>query len=755
MFDKIAQQHLAIAPHFTVHREAADRFLLFSEDRSLRLRGEIHAHLLPLLSGEHTGAEIAAMMPGDGIRATLERLYADGQIVGVARHGTMSRQAFWSAEGRSPVDTELALAGFRVAVWPLGRSEAANAGGAAALIGALAGAGLGAAAPQDAALTVVLVDDYLDPGLPAVAERLAGRRWLPMKPGGRRPLVGPLIGEDEGCAACLIRRMAEHRPNDGLVGDVRRTLRPAQAFLPASLDLARATAVLAITRLALDGASGLEGRLLALDAATGDRAHHRHWRFNDCPSCRPAQPAEVTEAESIDLSGRSAVEGTSGGWRTMSGEEALARLEPLVSDLTGIITRIEPMEAAAEGLYVFNAVQATPTRIDHMENRRAGKAGAASGKGMTAVQSRISCLAEAMERYSSTYAGTEPRRLGRLADFDEAAFHPGVLMGFSDRQYDNREALNAKTSHLHFIPKRFDEMAEIDWTPVWSVTRGETRWVPTRFAYFDYHARGVPGDHQFCLGDSNGCAAGATLAEASLQGMLELVERDAVAIWWYNRLKRPGISLEGIDDAFVARMEAGYARRGRGLHLLDVTTDVGIPAAIAVSARTGRGDGVLMGFGAHFDPRIAAVRALTELNQIVLMQPEDGQMPEAEAQDPRSVGVHLARWLRDETLETQPYLAPDPAVTRHVATMERPDVHGIEPAMRYACNRLEALGMETMVLDYARTDTPLACVKVIVPGMRHFWARRGPGRLNEVPARMGWLDAPSSEDDLNPIDFVL
>jgi ribosomal protein S12 methylthiotransferase accessory factor len=45
--------------------------------------------------------------------------------------------------------------------------------------------------------------------------------------------------------------------------------------------------------------------------------------------------------------------------------------------------------------------------------------------------------------------------------------------------------------------------------------------------------------------------------------------------------------------------------------------------------------------------------------------------------------------------------------------------------------------------------------KVIVPGLRHFWARFAPGRLYDVPVRLGWLDAPTPEDGLNPTPMFL
>jgi ribosomal protein S12 methylthiotransferase accessory factor len=39
--------------------------------------------------------------------------------------------------------------------------------------------------------------------------------------------------------------------------------------------------------------------------------------------------------------------------------------------------------------------------------------------------------------------------------------------------------------------------------------------------------------------------------------------------------------------------------------------------------------------------------------------------------------------------------------------------------------------------------------------MRHFWSRLGPGRLYDVPVKMGWLDRPRREQDMNPIAMFL
>ena len=59
------------------------------------------------------------------------------------------------------------------------------------------------------------------------------------------------------------------------------------------------------------------------------------------------------------------------------------------------------------------------------------------------------------------------------------------------------------------------------------------------------------------------------------------------------------------------------------------------------------------------------------------------------------------------------------------------------------------------MLDQTRPEVAFNVVKVIVPGLRHFWKRLGPGRLYEVPAKMGWLGSSLEEQAMNPFPLFL
>src|SRR5262249_15370989 len=143
-----------------------------------------------------------------------------------------------------------------------------------------------------------------------------------------------------------------------------------------------------------------------------------------------------------------------------------------------------------------------------------------------------------------------------------------------------------------------------------------------------------------------------TRTEAVLQGFLELVERDAVALWWYNRLRRPAVDLATFEDPYLLDVVAHWRTRGRALWVLDLTSDLGIPVFAALSRSTeGPFQGVMFGFGAHFDAGLAVARAVSEHDQLMAFALA------VEAGGPPVEGL-VARWLRTATVEGEPYLLP-------------------------------------------------------------------------------------------------
>ena len=152
-------------------------------------------------------------------------------------------------------------------------------------------------------------------------------------------------------------------------------------------------------------------------------------------------------------------------------------------------------------------------------------------------------------------------------------------------------------------------------------------------------------------------------------------------------------------------------------------------------------ENIEFGSGAHFDPRIAALRALTELNQFMSIGFLGGGTGEKSSLD----GVTPLR------LQDHPYLTPSNSPAIQPGSGSKFDHHDTREQVMSCVRLAKRAGLDFLVLDQTRPDIEVPVVRVIVPGLRHFYRRFAPGRLYDVPVKLGWRDQPLSEDELNPI----
>jgi ribosomal protein S12 methylthiotransferase accessory factor len=347
-------------------------------------------------------------------------------------------------------------------------------------------------------------------------------------------------------------------------------------------------------------------------------------------------------------------------------------------------------------------------------------------------------MGEAIERLSGIYRGSESRITASLSELGDSAVHPNMCMRFSDRQYRDRELWNRRHSRVNWVPRVLGEQRKIEWVALASLTQEQPRYLPASYCYFGYPAS---SDELYCLADSNGAAAGASLEEATVHGLLEVVERDAVAIWWYNMVRRPAVDLDRFKVTFFGAVREYLRSRGRDLWILDITTDLEIPVVVALSRAIGREqDDLHLGFGAHVSFEGAVSRALVELGQSIALTSSTGIKTRVWGDRPPAL-----EWLEP---------AGDPGNEQRVPTSWPRSGDLAEDVSRLA-ERLQRHGLETLVLDQTRPGLGLHVVKVVVPGLRPWWARFAPGRLYEVPVQLGWLDDARQEARLSPAHLYL
>ncbi|WP_428536686.1 YcaO-like family protein [Rhodopila sp.] len=245
----------------------------------------------------------------------------------------------------------------------------------------------------------------------------------------------------------------------------------------------------------------------------------------------------------------------------------------------------------APGLVFFGA-EADPARLGSLN---AGlPVGGFSGSGLDPRRAFESCVGEGIEYLSQFAHPEDPLATGPIAAY--AASLDPASHGYA------KAALAAAGITADW---------PIAWMPVHRITDGAASWFPA-----DLCLRRAASDFVPPLKLSTGCAAGVTPGAATLHAMLELIERDAVALWW--RGGRRGRSIP-------AHSEAGQAAAGllaqlrRGQHnrqtvLFDITTDLGVPVAAAFSTSPD-GHGFALGLGARPTLADAVGSAIFELCQ--------------------------------------------------------------------------------------------------------------------------------------------
>jgi ribosomal protein S12 methylthiotransferase accessory factor len=480
-----------------------------------------------------------------------------------------------------------------------------------------------------------------------------------------------------------------------------------------------------------DRAAPWREHLLAIDLVTGGARLHAARRYRACPVCGEGAREPLAIA-SVLLTSRDVVFSADGGWRSAEPASVRERLAAFVSPLTGWVHDLEPRPLAPElASHVAVATYPYPVPSERFEDLGRRPRIAAAGKGLTYAQAQVGALAEAIERICGVFRGDEPWRFARQEDLGEEAIEPNSVQLFSARQLT---AVERDGDGRHAPVAVFEPSDPIGWSSLWSLSAGRWRFVPTTLCY---HAYRGPGPR--CPADSNGCAAGSNREEAILQGLLELIERDHVAIWWHHRLPRPPYAVSRRLAPKLESAMGAHAQAGRELALLDLAADLDVPVAAAVSRPSADGD-VLLGFGAHLDPDLAASRALAELHQF---WPDSGGASRGwEARSDRAS-------RRGRGLSAQPWLAAFPSAPR-ASMLSGPSCTDLRDAIEDLVARLAERGIEVLVLDQTRDGSPLAVVRVVAPGLRPWWRRLAPGRLYDVPLALGWLAAPSSEEDLNP-----
>jgi len=550
----------------------------------------------------------------------------------------------------------------------------------------------GVAVEPEAERLLLVTGDYLDPEVKRVC---AGRTLLPVRPAGAELWIGPLLGPaGPVCWECLSYWLKLRRwPEYAVTGMNHRARQAVNSIvgLPSWMTSTCGLIATAATLWSADSETPFLAQLCIWSASGFSWSRHVATARANCPVC-PKPSREQQFAQMRD-------------------------------SRTGLLQKLRTSPDKIGSVHLAHATALLPLGID----RAPLPPFSADGHGASGTEAVERCTAEAIERYSSVYVGDEALIRSTIREVDGIA--PNDVLLLSQRQYLSRGTFNQSSAARYLIPEPFDSDSKTAWVKARRLTGTGERFLPAALVYLGYPFRGEP---VFALPDTNGCAAADTLPHALLNAILELIERDAMAVWWYNRLHRPGLDGEAFIDLELSAAKETLKAQGRTLEILDITHDLRIPCAVAVTTDDSGRD-VVLGSAAATSWLAAAKKAVRELLQMWYW------------------GRELARSTTDQrhrrlSLEQHPFLTP----LERIGVNSEAVTPSIEHATSSCLEALRGAGLEAFVVELTRPELAYPAVRVVVPGLRPVVPNFALGRLYRVPTRAGWTDRELLEEQMNP-----
>lgn len=317
---------------------------------------------------------------------------------------------------------------------------------------------------------------------------------------------------------------------------------------------------------------------------------------------------------------------------------------------------------------------------------------ASAGKGFTSIAAEVSAGMEAVEIWHAENLTMDVT----LASHDE---------------------LGPDTLPAHLLPltknSLFDPTRTEAWVWGWDIIAQRRVAVPYACVSMGNNDFRPTGRWMPFAAGSNGLAGGNHILEAVAAALYEVVERDAIAC---ERVAGTAmdrrVDLNTVSDHLVQQLIDQYDAAGVTPYLFDCTVDTNVATYMAVVAdRIDPAMGLYRGYGAHLDPYIAMIRALTEAAQarLVLLA---GSRDDYFGRDQR-----LNRFSSDGRIAS----LDDLPVRARADVLERAATDSFHADIDAVLQRLLDAGLDSaIVVDLSQPELGIPVARVVVPGLEGY-----------------------------------
>lgn len=248
-----------------------------------------------------------------------------------------------------------------------------------------------------------------------------------------------------------------------------------------------------------------------------------------------------------------------------STEPALKAGEKLVNGSFGVLRAVDLTPAPPDEPEMYHTV----VERSHPDELTDGHEFSPSegGGSLDREKAIVSAIGEGVERYCSCIYRAKDLRKETYDDI-ENGIDPADVVNFSDEQIASGDA----------PASLYTDDSEIRWVESRRVSDGADVFVPAQLVYLNYDRSSEPFIRNPI---STGLAAGMDNVTATIQGILEVVERDAFMVYYLTKTPLSKIDLQETTDS-IDLLTDRLDRKGIDWYLFDARTDVGIPVVISV-----------------------------------------------------------------------------------------------------------------------------------------------------------------------------
>lgn len=355
-------------------------------------------------------------------------------------------------------------------------------------------------------------------------------------------------------------------------------------------------------------------------------------------------------------------------------------------------------------------------------------------------------LGEGLERYCLDNFKIPIEKIASTTALDEPHLNPPRVSSFSKKQLQQE-------AYKQF---RFTGKTKFQWTSGFSLNKNKKILIPAQLVSFDFDFVKEP---MIASPISTGVAAGSSLEDAIYRAASEIVERDSFMISYLNMLPSPKVNLQKIKDKRVKHVLATFDRYMLELVVLDITTDLGIPAYAAITLdRTNLGPAVSVGLKAGFNRLDCILGAIEESlmtrawvrDKFVYVEPHHKNEETIQNIEDRAflwfspnMIEKLNFWLKsDKNIDVTEYDTPEP-------------YDNLERVMKILIKR----DIELMYVDITNEKMKqygFTIVRVIIPELQPLYLNDhypylGKKRLYSAPVTMGYSKQAKKEEQLNKV----